>query len=368
MKYYIIAGEASGDLHGAALVKGLRQVDAAANIRCWGGDKMEAAGAVLVRHYQKMAFMGFLEVVKNIGPIRRNFIDAKADILQFQPDVLILIDYPGFNLRMAKWAKKQQLKVFYYISPQIWAWNTGRVRIVKQFIDRMFVILPFEKAFYAKHQVEVDFLGHPLMDVIPRFEGQKDFCKHHHLDERPLVALLPGSRQQEIRLMLPTMLQLIDRYPDFQFAIAAAPSIPLSFYKSLCKGQTVPLIQGNTYDLLQQADSALVTSGTATLEAALFGTPQIVCYKGNPISYLLARQLIKVDYISLVNLILNRPLVTELIQNDFHLPRLTAEFDRLQSPNFRQTLASGYAELRNGLGEAGAGKRAAEQMFLLLSQ
>ncbi|MEO1515018.1 MAG: lipid-A-disaccharide synthase [Bacteroidota bacterium] len=366
MKYYLLAGEASGDLHGAGLVAGLHRVDASAQVRCWGGEKMEAAGAQLVRHYRQMAFMGFLEVVKNLGAIRRNFKDAKADILDFQPDVLILIDYPGFNLRMAKWARRKGLRVFYYISPQIWAWNTGRVNIIRQAVDRMFVILPFEKEFYASHDVEVDFVGHPLMDVIPNHSATDDFRDKYNLDQRPVVALLPGSRRQEIRLMLPQMLEVAKSHPAYQFALAAAPSIPLSFYQELVADQAIPLIQGQTYDLLQQARLALVTSGTATLETALFGVPQIVCYRGHPLSYWLARQLIKVSYISLVNLILDRPLVPELIQGDFSQDKLQAAFASLMEGPERQRQLEGYAELSERLGKPGAGQRAAEQMWALL--
>ncbi len=362
MKYYIIAGEASGDLHGSNLIKALKQEDPKAEFRIWGGDLMEAAGGTLVKHYRDLAFMGFVEVVSNLRTILGNIKFCKEDILAYQPDALILIDYPGFNLRIAKWAREQKLKVLYYISPQIWAWNSKRVHGIKKNIDKMFVILPFEKEFYDKYDYEVDFVGHPLLDVIEGYESPPGFRQNHKLDERPIVALLPGSRRQEIAKMLGEMLEVVPHFPDLQFVIAGAPSIPSEYYDSILKSHAhaegVKVIQNQTYNLLNEARAALVTSGTATLETGLFGVPQIVCYKGNPISYQIAKRLVNVKYISLVNLILDRPLVKELIQADLNTKNLVKELQLIIEDD--RQIKAGYAELREKLGHAGASKRTAE--------
>lgn len=363
MKYYVIAGEASGDLHGAKLLKALRREDPAASFRVWGGDLMAEAGGTLVKHYRDLAFMGFVEVLRNLPAILRNIKYCKEDILAHGPDVLILVDYPGFNLRIAKWAKRQGIRVFYYISPQIWAWHRSRVHGIKAHVDRMFVILPFEADFYAQYGYAVDFVGHPLLDVVEGFRADE-----HPLPpfEKPIIALLPGSRRQEIHSMLAVMLAVARDFPAYQFVVAAAPGLPLSFYTELMAqlpgGDQAAIVQGRTYALLSRATAALVTSGTATLETALFDVPQLVCYKGNPLSYWLARRLIQVKYISLVNLIADAPLVKELIQHEMTAPDVHRELTQLLLPENQQALRAGYASLRQKLGQAGASQRAAALM------
>ncbi|HRD80496.1 MAG TPA: lipid-A-disaccharide synthase [Saprospiraceae bacterium] len=369
MRYYLIAGEASGDLHGAHLIRHLRQEDPEADIRAWGGDLMSEAGAEVVKHYRDLAFMGFWEVLKNLRTIMANFRFCKADILAWQPDVLILIDYPGFNLRMAKWAKSMGIRVFYYISPQLWAWHSSRVHGIKATVERMFVILPFEEEFYQKYDYKVDFVGHPLLDVVDEFVPPADFRAANGLDERPIVALLPGSRRQEIARMLEVMLQTAARFPDYQFVIAGAPSIPRSFYDDIIRSSGVSGVHwtGNqTYALLSQARAALVTSGTATLETALFGVPQTVCYRGSSISFFIARRLVNVKYISLVNLIADRPLVRELIQHQLHPDSLGEQLRLLLDDHHARQLREGYQELRLRLGERGAAQKAARGMVRAL--
>jgi len=364
MRYYIIAGEASGDLHGSNLIKALHARDAHAEIRCWGGDKMEAAGATLVKHYRDLAFMGFVEVIKHLGTILNNIKICKQDILEFKPDVLVLIDYPGFNLRIAEWAKEQGIKVVYYISPQIWAWKEGRIKQIKRSVDKMLVILPFEKAFYEKHQYPVTYVGHPLVEVVD--EALKKM--HAPISEKEIIALLPGSRSQELKLKLPVMLKMVDRFPDYQFVIAQAPGQDAAFYQSLIGNRNVLLLQGKTYDILMQAKAALVTSGTATLETALFGVPEVVCYKGNAISYLLAKKLIRVKYISLVNLILDKPAVKELIQNDLNEEQLYHELKELLYNRERiEQLQSDYTRLWELLGAENASAKAADAITGMLS-
>jgi lipid-A-disaccharide synthase len=316
MKYYIIAGEASGDLHGSNLIKALINNDPLANIRCWGGDLMQEAGGQLVKHYRDLAFMGFIEVVKNLGTILNNLSYCKEDINQFKPDTLILIDYPGFNLRIAEWAKKNGYKVVYYISPQVWAWKENRVRKMKKCIDKMFVILPFEKKYYKeKWNWDVEYVGHPLIEAIHHFKtiNTNSYLKF----DKPVIALLPGSRKQEIKVKLPIMLEVCRRFPDYQFIIAKAPGIEEHFYDSLINGHdNISYVINQTYALLQIATAALVTSGTATLETALFKVPQVVCYKGSKISYAIAKRVIRIQYISLVNLIMDKPVIKELIQDE----------------------------------------------------
>jgi lipid-A-disaccharide synthase len=373
MKYYLIAGEASGDLHGSNLVKALRKEDPAADIRAWGGDLMSEAGATVVKHYRDLAFMGFLEVVKNLRTIMRNFRFCKSDVQDFQPDVLILIDYPGFNLRMAKWAKSQGIRVFYYISPQLWAWHSSRVHQIKANVERMFVILPFETDFYRQYDYEVDFVGHPLLDVIADRPQNPALLSELRLNNDPIIALLPGSRRQEIQRMLSVMLQVIPDFPNSQFVIAGAPAIPRSFYEQIIQqtnlpeksGQQLYIAENRTYDLLQYSHAALVTSGTATLETALFGVPQVVCYSGNPLSYWIARRLVNVKYISLVNLIIDRPLVKELIQHELTPENLISELHALLGDK-RTDMLKGYRDLQKALGESGASARAAKLMVNLL--
>lgn len=369
MKYYLISGEASGDLHASNLVKALHKEDPQADVRAWGGDLTAAAGATLVKHYRDLAFMGFLEVVKHLGTILNNIKWCKQDIEAFQPDVLILVDYPGFNLRIARWAHQQGIKVFYYISPQLWAWHSSRVHQIRKTVDRMYVILPFEKEFYAGYQVEVDFVGHPLLDVIDNRPRNEQFRTEEALGSRPLIALLPGSRRQEIQRMLGVMLQTVADFPNYRFVIAGAPSIEKDFYREIIArslraedAAQLSIVQNRTYDLLQHAEAALVTSGTATLETGLFGVPQVVCYSGSPLSYWIARRLVNVKYISLVNLIVDRPLVKELIQDQLNPSNLKLALQELLDPAQREKYQAGYQELRIRLGEAGASARAAKLM------
>ncbi len=315
MRYYIISGEASGDLHGANLIQALHRQDAAADVRAWGGDLMEAAGATLVRHYRDLAFMGFVEVLRHLGTILRNLKFCKQDILAYRPDVLVLIDYPGFNLRIASWARQQGFRIVYYISPQVWAWKEGRVKKIRSSVDEMLVILPFEKAFYAKHDFEVHYVGHPLLERIAE-EKQKPL--RTLATDKPIVALLPGSRAMEISRKLPVMMQAAKHFPEYQFVVAGAPAQPNAVYEQHIGKAPVMLLRNDTYNLLRQSQAALVTSGTATLETALLGVPQVVCYSGNPLSVWLARRLVKVPFISLVNLIMGREVVRELIQSDLN--------------------------------------------------
>lgn len=369
MKYYIIAGEASGDLHASNLMKEIVKEDETAEFRFWGGDLMSAVGGQLVRHYKDLAFMGFLEVVKNLGTILKNIRFCKQDVLAYQTDVLILVDYPGFNLRIAKWAKKQGIKVFYYISPQIWAWHSSRVHGIKASVDKMFVILPFEKAFYKKYDYEVDFVGHPLLDVTEHYEANPDFRTKNGLSEKPIIALFPGSRKQEISRMLAGMLEMVNHFPDYQFVVAGAPSQAISFYEPILAAATannVSLVTQQSYDLLKHAVAALVTSGTATLETALFRVPQVVCYRGNSINYFLAKRLINVKYISLVNLIVDHPLVKELIQADFNVEELKTSLSNILEKKEAQNLAKGYEDLVAQLGQSGASQRTAKQMVSYL--
>jgi lipid-A-disaccharide synthase len=366
MNYYFIAGEASGDLHAANLIKELRLNDTNANIRAWGGDRMGREGAVLVKNYKDLAFMGFVEVLKNLRTIFHNLDFCKKDILAFKPDVLILVDYPGFNLRIAEWAHEQGIKVFYYISPQIWAWKQSRVKQIKRTVDKMFVILPFEKDFYKRFGVEVDFVGHPLLDAIAAETEEhpfvaEEFITRNKLSDKPLIALLPGSRKQEITVMLHKMMSVIDLFPEYQFVIAGVDAVPEDFYQSVIGTRPVKLIFKQTHELLRSSVAALVTSGTATLETALLNVPEVVCYQGGYISYLIARQLIKVKYISLVNLIMDRVVVKELIQGQLNTNNLKRELDLiLKSPEERQRIFSDYAELRHLLGDKGASKKAAQ--------
>ncbi len=374
MNYYIIAGEASGDLHASNLIKELKRVDASSTFRCWGGDLMQTQGATLVNHYRDLAFMGFIEVIANLKTILRNIDFCKKDILENRPDALILVDYPGFNLRIAKFAKQQGIKVFYYISPQVWAWKQSRVHNIKKYVDRMFVILPFEKDFYKKFDYDVDFVGHPLIDAIenltsnpsPKERGEEaNWKKENGLSELPIVALLPGSRKQEINVMLNLMLEAAKAFKDVQFVIAGAPSISKDFYQSLIKENTqVRIVYNQTYQLLTHSKAALVTSGTATLETALFGVPEIVCYKGNAISYHIAKRLIKVEYISLVNLVMNREVVKELIQNELTVKNLVTELKGLLYDNKkRNQLEKDYFELKQLLGGVGASYKTAKLIY-----
>lgn len=368
MKYYIIAGEASGDLHGSNLINAIKKLDQQAVFRVWGGDRMQEQGADLVVHYRHLAFMGFVEVLANLRTISKLLKRCQTDIKHYKPDVLILIDYPGFNLRMARFAHNSGIRVFYYISPQIWAWKRSRVFQIKKWVDRMFVILPFEKDFYARYGVDVDFAGHPLLDAITAFRESTKAHFEFQAGQKPIIALLPGSRRQEVNKMLPVMISIIAKFPDYQFVVAGSSSLPQELYNTIIGNRQVEIVFNKTYALLANSTAALVTSGTATLETALFHVPQVVCYKGNSISFQIARLLVKVKYISLVNLIMDRPLVTELIQDQMNARNLTIELNKIitQSHNRNEMLA-GYTELEQKLGGQGASARVAERMVMKIS-
>lgn len=358
-KIFILAGEASGDMHGANLASALLKINPELKLKGWGGDRMKAAGVLLEKTLDELAFMGFIEVVMNLRKIKQNFVDCKQQILDFMPEAVILIDYPGFNLRMAKWLKQQNIHVIYYISPQLWAWKESRISTIKSYVDKMLVILPFEKDFYAKHNYEVTFVGHPLLDEIERLGIQTKESDLTH------VALLPGSRNQEIKSMLPIMLQTASRFPETKFVVCGVKHLGASYYSSFQLPENVQLITGNTYKVLSQSKAALVTSGTATLETALFNVPQIVCYKGSSISYVIAKKLIKVNYISLVNLILNKPLLKELIQNELTVDNLSSELKSIIDKSKRYfEIQKGYTELHALIGKKGASDRAAKIILL----
>lgn len=373
-KVYFISGEASGDLHGSNLIKELlaqKSKDVDIDIRFWGGDKMEdAVGKKPVKHFKELAFMGFLEVIMNLKTILRNISFCKRDILEFKPDVLVLIDYPGFNLRIAEWAKKEGIKVLYYISPTVWAWKEKRVFKIKRVVDKMYVILPFEKPFYAKHDYEVEYVGHPLLDAIKQFEenkfNSKEFKVKHNINENPVIAVLPGSRKQEIRKKLPVMLKALESFSKYQIIIAGAPSLEKDFYLPFIDEKKDKIIFGKTYELLKVAEAALVTSGTATLETALLNIPQVVCYKTSAISYHIAKRLVNIKYISLVNLILDKESVKELIQGDCTESKINSEFKRIViGGDKRRDVLDDYQSLKKVLGEGGASKKLAS---LMLSQ
>ncbi len=392
MKYYIIAGEASGDLHGSNLIKEIKTLDTQASIRCWGGDLMQAAGATLVKHYKDLAFMGFAEVVMNLRTIFRNLDFCKKDITEFAPDALILIDYPGFNMRIAKWARTQGLRIIYYISPQVWAWKENRVKQIKETVDKMLVILPFENDFYKKWNYPVEYVGHPLAEVTGQYREKAqallaslasgttpqtpaspsqahpapgtsvDSAISIGLDAviqaaggKPVIALLPGSRKQEILKKLPIMLEVSRSLPDYQFVVAQAPGQDDGFYKEIVSGYpNVSSVRNQTYALLSVAKAACVTSGTATLETALFGVPEVVCYKGSAVSYQIAKRLIKVKYISLVNLIMDKLVVHELIQDQLTPANLLRELQSLLAdPQRQQQLQADYRQLRELLSQGG---------------
>ena len=367
MKYYIIAGEASGDLHGSNLMKALKQQDSKAKFQYFGGDLMKAEGGNLKMHYSEMAFMGFIEVIANLGTVLKNIKFAKKDILENKPDVLILIDFPGFNLKIADFAKKQGILVFYYISPKVWAWNQKRVLKIKKIVDHMFCILPFEVDFYRTWGMEVDYVGNPILDAIESNSPDPQFRITNKLDQRPLIALLPGSRRQELDKVLPEMLKTVDRFPDCQFAIAGAPSFSEKDYQQYLGGKKIPVIFNATYNLLLNSKAAVVTSGTATLETALLKIPQAVVYKGNPISISIARLLVNIKYISLVNLVMDATVVKELIQEDCSGEKIGDELDLiLNNQNYRAKMMQNYDQLAVRMGTAGASLRAAELIIKYL--
>ena len=369
MKYYIIAGEASGDLHGSNLIKELKKIDVSASIRCWGGDKMQQAGGKLVKHYRDLAFMGFSEVLMNLRTIFRNLKFCKQDILQFKPDALVLIDYPGFNLRIAKWGKQQGLKVIFYISPQVWAWKENRVKEMKKNIDKMIVILPFEKKYFKeKWNWDVEYVGHPLVEVVERYKAQGTRDK---FSDKSIVALLPGSRKQEIAKKLPVMLAVSKNFPGHQFIVAQAPSVEDDFYKNFTQQYpNVSAVKNKTYELLMQAKAALVTSGTATLETALFGIPEVVCYKGSFLSYEIGKRLVKVKFIAMVNLIMDKLVVKELIQHDLTVENLQYELHEILRNDARLiAIKNDFAELKRILSEGGnASANAAKSIYQFLTK
>lgn len=366
MKYYIIAGEASGDLHASNLMKAIKERDAEAEFRCWGGDLMEAAGGDIVKHYRDLAYMGYWEVFVHLNTILHNIKICETDILLYQPDALILVDYPGFNLRIAEFAKLNGLKVFYYISPQIWAWKKGRIKKIKKCVDEMMVILPFEEEFYAKNDMKVHYVGHPLLDAVSRdlkeSEEVKLFRQTNNLDDREIIALLPGSRKQEISAILPEMLQMVDLFPQYQFVLSVVSWLPESLYKKYIKDLPIKTITGNAYPLLANAKAAVVASGTATLETAMIGTPEVVCYAGSELSYIIAKRLISgINYISLVNLIMDKKVVTELIQHDFNTELLRKELKLItEDDDVIATMKREYQELYSKLGNGSASAKAAE--------
>lgn len=368
MKYYIIAGEASGDLHGSNLMKGLKMVDTEVNFRFWGGDLMKAQGGELVKHYRETAIMGFVEVLMNLGKIKRFFTECKQDILNYNPDVLILIDYPGFNLRMAKFAKSNGLKTYYYISPKIWAWKESRINKIKAFVDKMFVIFPFEVDYFKKHNYPVDYAGNPLLDAVQeKIDGKSsfnDFINRNNLENKPVIGILAGSRKQEIDRNLSTMLNIIPNYKDHQFVIAAAPSIEPDYYNKFIEGHDVKVVFNQTYDVLKYSTAALVTSGTATLETALFNVPQVVCYRAGNLTYYIAKQFIKIKYASLVNLIMNSEVVKELLQFDMNPEKVKEELDKiLFDDDYRYKMLDEYKQLREVLGGTGASERVAKLIY-----
>ena len=363
MKYYIIAGEVSGDMHAANLIAEIKRKDPRAEIRAWGGDRMKEQGVTLVKHIRHMAFMGFVEVVANLHKVIGNIRECKKDMVAFQPDAVILVDYPGFNLRMAKFAHEKGFRVFYYISPQVWAWKRRRVKKIKNSVDKMLVILPFEEEFYKNYGVDVTYVGNPLLDELSKAPSvnRQAFLRRNGLGEkREIIALLPGSRRQEVKRMLGVMLKVIPHFPEYQFVIAGVPSVDKTLYKSLIGSADVTFVENQTRELLQNASAALVTSGTATLETALFNVPEVVCYKASPLSYYIAKWLIRVKYISLVNLVMDKQVVVELIQGDLTENNLVTQLQRLLGNNKVQSqLLDDYMELQSRLGDAGASGKAA---------
>ncbi|MFK8037034.1 MAG: lipid-A-disaccharide synthase [Crocinitomicaceae bacterium] len=365
MKYFLIAGEASGDLHGSNLMRALKQSDANANFQYWGGDQMKSVDGKLKKHINTLAFMGFVEVLFNLRTILKNIKTCKNQIEAFKPDVLILIDYPGFNLRIANFAKTKGLRVHYYISPQIWAWKQNRVHKIKRVVDAMYTILPFEKEFYQKFNVEVDYVGHPLVDAIQDFKTKalslETFRVSYDLTEQPILAVLPGSRNQEIKTKLPIMLAAAKAFNNYQVIIAGAPNKDKSFYHDIIGNEHTTIIENDTYNLLNSANLAMVTSGTATLETALFKVPQVVCYKANGVSYQIAKRLVKVKYISLVNLIMDKSVVAELIQDELTVSNIITELRKLENDNVEILLD--YHNLEKILGGGGASKKVAELIY-----
>jgi lipid-A-disaccharide synthase len=367
MKYYIIAGEASGDLHGSNCMKELLKLDSSAKFAFTGGQLMEkVSGVKATINITQMAFMGFVDVLKNLSHIKKNFKLVKQDILKFKPDLLLLIDYPGFNLRMAKWATEQGIKVDYYISPTVWAWKEGRVEQIRKYTNKLFVILPFEEAFYQKHNHKVYFVGHPLLDAIeqqrPNFKTKANFIKENNLLDKPIIAVLPGSRVQEIERMLSIMLEVVKDFKEYQFVVAGSTNLPKSHYAALLQHH-IPVVYNQTYDLMNCAEAGIIKSGTSTLESALFKLPQVVCYKAGAVSFAIGKRLVKITYISLVNLIMDKPIVKELVQNDLTSANISQELTRLlQDKAYRANMIQEYDNLINHLGGAGASLKLAQYL------
>ena len=368
MKYYIIAGEASGDLHGSNLIKELKKSNPKANFRCWGGDLIKSQCNDLVMHYEEFSYMGFLEVIVNMNKILNYISICKKDIENYKPDLIIYIDYPGFNMRIAKWAKSKNFTNHFYISPKVWVWKEKRVKLIKKVIDKMYVILPFEEQFYRnKHDYKVDFVGHPLLDAIENEEtfDKKDFITKHNLSSKPVIALLPGSRNQEINKLLPVMLETVSNLKGHQIIIAGAPSKSIEYYNKIiqsndCKNDLIKVICNETYNILRISTAAIVTSGTATLETALFKVPQVVCYKTSWLSYIIGRLLIgDLKYISLVNIILDKQVVTELIQGYCNRENLVIELQKILNQKNTSSMLTNYNILHKKLGGKGASKKTA---------
>ncbi len=388
MRYYLVAGEASGDLHGSNLIKGLKMADPKPEFRCWGGDLMEAEGAHLVKHYKESAIIGFVEVVMSLKTLLGNLEQCKKDILEYKPDALILIDYPGFNFRIAEFAKKNGIRVFYYIAPKVWAWKEKRVHKLQKFVDRLFIIFPFEIEYFKKWNIDAIYNGNPLLDSVDNFkyaaESREEFDRRCNLlPDKPIIALLAGSRKGEISYLLPRMAKIIEHYPDYQFVLAGAPATETSVYQAILdkfniklidakgvpsgKGREIKLLKGETYSILKHAKAAIISSGTASLEAALIGTPQVVCYGGNEISYRIAKHFVKLKYISLANLIMNAGLFKELIQHECTPELIMKELNRLLDDiPYREKMMDDYAKVRNILGGKGASEKVAKAMIVEL--
>lgn len=369
MKYYLVAGEASGDLHGANLMKALKEKDGKAEFRYFGGDLMAAEGGTLVKHYEDMAFMGFVEVAANLRTILKNMSLCKKDILEYSPDVLILIDFPGFNLKIADFAKKKGLLVCYYISPKVWAWNQKRVLKIKKSVDHLFCILPFEVEFYKQWGMEIDYVGNPLLDVVDAFKPDPDFLKNNVLSGKKIVALLPGSRKQEISRLLPEMAKVAERFTNYQFVIAGAPTFNADYYRQFIGEVNIPVVFNATYDLLSNSVAAVVASGTATLETALLNVPQVVVYKGNAVTIGIAKMLIKIKFISLVNLIMDKQVVKELIQADCDFHSIANELDKLVGiDDYRNQMLANYDLLDKRMGKPGASAKTGELIIKYASK
>ncbi len=370
MKYFIIAGEASGDLHASNLMKALQQKDDAARFQFLGGDLMQqVVGKKPLVHYNQMAFMGVVDVIKNIGKIFKNLKQTKQAISAFDPDVVILVDYPGFNLKIAKFAKQKGFKTVYYISPKLWAWKEGRVKQIKKYIDRLLVILPFEIDFYKKHKIEATYVGNPVVDAVSNHRGlsRNEFLDRFNLDNRPIIALLPGSRRQELKMMLPTMLSVVKKFPEYQFVISGAPSFVKEDYQTFLNDMDIPIIFKHTYDLLKHSHSAIVTSGTAALETALFKVPQVVVYKTHQWQYAIGKHLVKIDYFSLPNLIMNKEIVPELLQNTFNPETLSRLLQEINGGAGRSKMLQDYQALEHLLGHEPVSDKAAGEIIDLIS-